>query len=228
MIVETVDIVRDLVALLRPKIVIDSIVDNANGTYTIYTCNTKHVNTGLTFSVDDVLYTVQSFVKDESIIVTGESIITGPSFLLDVPKFWHGSILETNKNLTGIAHMDEKVPMVYLRRPYRDSFKAKDSSIERESDVTIYFLTEDLFHKYDIDQRDIECIYPMRSLCYEFIELLRKNSQIAVIGNYDIENKEKFGVVNSKGSEKVLFDTPLSGCELSITIPITKNYKCKC
>jgi len=227
MIVETVDIIRDLVALLRLKVTIDSVTDNANGTYTITTCDTRHIQTGMPITIDTVDYVVKSFVKDTSFVLEGDSIVTASSFFLDAPKFWHGSILETNKNLTGILDMNEKVPMVYLRRPYRDSFNEADSAIERDSDVTLYFLCEDVF-KDDIDKRDIECIYTMRSLLYSFVEMLRRNKYIGEIGSFQVENKEKFGVVNSKGTEKVLFDTPLSGCELNISIPIKINYQCKC
>mgnify|MGYP003402917775 CR=1 FL=1 len=228
MIIETVDIIRDLVASLQLKVVVDSVTDNLDATYTITTKCTRHIQTGMSFSVSSVDYTVISFVRDVSFTVSGASTIAVTSFLLPAPKFWHGSILETNKTLTGIMHMSEKVPMVYLRRPYRDNFNRDDSAIERDSDVTIYFLCEDNFQQYDIDDRDIECIYPMRSLLYSFVEMLKDNPQIGKIESFEVENKERFGVVNSKGVEKALFDTPLSGCELSITIPIKKNYQCKC
>jgi len=228
MIIETVDIIRDLVASLQLKVVVDSVTDNLDGTYTIETKCTRHVQTGMSFSVSSVDYIVTAFVRDVSFTVSGASAIAVTSFLLPAPKFWHGSILETNKTLTGITDMNEKVPMVYLRRPYRDNFNRDDSANERDSDVTIYFLCEDNFQQYDIDDRDRECIYPMRSLLYSFVEMLKSNPQIGLIGSFEVENKERFGVVNSKGVEKALFDTPLSGCELSITIPIKKNYQCKC
>lgn len=226
--IETVDIIRDLVAQLRVKVIVRSVTDNLDGTFTITTCDTKHINIGLTFTIASVVYTVVSFVKDTSFIVSGASTISVSSFFLDAPKFWHGSILETNKNLVGIMNMEEKVPMVFLRRPYRDTFFNRNETNDRESDCTIYFLTEDLFDQYDIDERDKECIEPMRSMLYSFVELLKDNYQIGVIESFQVENKEKFGVVPSKGTEKVLFDTPLSGCELSLSIPVMRNYKCKC
>ncbi|MEB3151460.1 MAG: hypothetical protein VKL60_20890 [Sphaerospermopsis sp.] len=228
MIVETVDIIRDLVASLQLKVVVDSVADNMDGTYTVTTKCTRHIQSGMSFSVSGVDYVVISFERDVSFTVLGASTISVSSFLLPAPKFWHGSILETNKTLTGIADMSEKVPMVYLRRPYKDNFNRDDSAIERDSDVTLYFLCEDNFQQYDIDDRDKECIYPMRSLLYSFVEMLKNNSQIGIIDSFDVENKERFGVVNSKGVEKALFDTPLSGCELNIIIPIKKNYQCKC
>lgn len=228
MIIETVDIIRDLVESLQLKVVVDSVTANVNGTYTVTTTCTRHLQTGMSFSVSSVDYVVVSFVRDVSFTVSGASAISVSSFLLPAPKFWHGSILETNKTLTGISDMSEKVPMVYLRRPYRDNFNRDDSANGRQTDVTLFFLSEDNFQQYDIDDRDNECIYPMRSLLYSFVEMLKNNSQIGTIESYEVENKERFGVVNSKGVEKALFDTPLSGCELSITIPIKKNYQCKC
>ncbi len=228
MIIETVDIIRDLVATLQLSVNVGSVTANVNGTYTVATTCTRHLQTGMSFSVSGIDYVVVSFVRDVSFTVSGASTISVSSFLLPAPKFWHGSILETNKTLTGISDMSEKVPMVYLRRPYRDNFNRDDSANGRQTDVTLFFLSEDNFQQYDIDDRDNECIYPMRSLLYSFVEMLKNNSQIGTIESYEVENKERFGVVNSKGVEKALFDTPLSGCELSITIPIKKNYQCKC
>ena len=228
MIVETVDIIRDLVESLQLKVVVDLVTDNGDDTYTVETKCTRHIQSGMSFSVSSVDYVVTAFVRDVSFTISGASTISVSNFLLPAPKFWHGSILETNKTLTGITDMGEKVPMVYLRRPYRDNFNRDDSANERDSDVTIYFLSEDNFAQYDIDDRDNECIYPMRSLLYSFVQMLKDNSQIGQIDSFDVENKERFGVVNSKGTEVALFDTPLSGCELNITIPIKKNYQCKC
>ena len=228
MINETVDIIRDLVATLQLSVNVGSVTANVNGTYTVATTCTRHLQTGMSFSVSGIDYVVVSFVRDVSFTVSGASTISVSSFLLPAPKFWHGSILETNKTLTGISDMSEKVPMVYLRRPYRDNFNRDDSANGRQTDVTLFFLSEDNFQQYDIDDRDNECIYPMRSLLYSFVEMLKNNSQIGMIESFEVENKERFGVVNSKGVEKALFDTPLSGCELSITIPIKKNYQCKC
>ena len=228
MIIETVDIIRDLVATLQLSVNVGSVTANVNGTYTVTTTCTRHLQTGMSLSVSGVDYVVVSFVRDVSFTVSGASTISVSSFLLPAPKFWHGSILETNKTLTGISDMSEKVPMVYLRRPYRDNFNRDDSANGRQTDVTLFFLSEDNFQQYDIDDRDNECIYPMRSLLYSFVEMLKNNSQIGIIESFEVENKERFVVVNSKGVEKALFNTPLSGCELSITIPIKKNYQCKC
>jgi len=69
MIIETVDIIRDLVASLQLKIIVDSVTDNANGTYTIETCNTRHIQSGMSFSVSSVDYVVTSFVRDVSFTV---------------------------------------------------------------------------------------------------------------------------------------------------------------
>ena len=139
-------------------------------------------------------------------------------------------MLDTNTKLTGIMQMDAKTPMVYLRRPYRDQFEAEDSAVERTVTCVIYFLCEDGFEEYDIDQRDTECIKPMRSMAYAFVDMLKSNSQIAgnLIDAYTIEDKLKFGIYTEKGVEKAYWDTNVSGCELNIDIPVNRNYECNC
>lgn len=225
---ETIDIIKALVSELEVVVNVKSVTVNGNGTQTIETCDTKHISIGLQFTIISTTYTVVSFVRNESFTVEGSAVITGKTITLDAPKFFHGSIYETNKELTGIPDMQDKVPMIYLRRPYTDVFDNRFGQNDRVSDCSIFFLTEDNFSEFDSDMRDIECINPMRSLLYSFVELLNSRKGVNIIESFTVDNREKFGVVSQNGVEKVLFDTPLSGCELTISIPIMKSFKCNC
>lgn len=226
MIDNPIDIIRDLVSQLTIWVTIQSVTDNTDGTATLLSKDTKYLNSGMTVKVIGVAYTVKSVVKDVSFVLDG----VPPLGLVEIepPKFWHGTVLETNKTLTGIADMEDKVPMVYYVRNWRSEVNKMDGANELVLDARLLFLTEDNFNEWDIDKRDEECIVPMNRLHYYFVESLRKNNQIGIIESYSLDSVDKFGVVNSKGAEKALFDTPLSGVDSSITIPIKRNYQCKC
>ena len=76
--IETVDVVGDLVAQMDTTVKINAIVDNADGSYTISTCNTKYLRPCTFFDVDGVTYEVTDgvFTKDEILSWNGNSYIT--------------------------------------------------------------------------------------------------------------------------------------------------------
>jgi len=226
MIDNPIDIIRDLVSQLTIWVTIQSVTDNTDGTATLLSKDTKYLNSGMTVKVIGVAYAVKSVVKDVSIVLDG----VPPLGLVEIepPKFWHGTVLETNKTLTGIKDMADKIPMIFYVRSWHSQIQALDSANEMVLDARILFLTEDNFSAFDPDKRDDECIVPMNRLHFYFVEMLRKNKQVGIIESYSLDSIDKYGVVSAKGMEKSLVDAQLSGVDSSITIPIKRNYQCKC
>ena len=71
MTLETVDIIRDLVANWKIRLKISAVTDNGDGTFTILVCNTFYAQTGRPFTIYGITYTVISFVKDTSMVISG-------------------------------------------------------------------------------------------------------------------------------------------------------------
>jgi len=226
MIDNPIDIIRDLVSQLTIWVTVQSVTDNGDGTSTLLSKDTKYLNSGMTVKVIGIEYTVKSVVKDVSFVLDGV-----PSLGLveiEPPKFWHGTVLETNKTLTGIKDMADKIPMIFYVRSWRSKIQEIDNANEMVLDARLLFLTEDNFSSFDPDKRDDECVVPMNRLHYYFVEMLRKNKQVGTIDSYGLDSIDKYGVVSAKGAEKSLVDAQLSGVDSSITIPIKRNYQCKC
>lgn len=224
----TISIVRELVNAMQFKFTIKSVVDNADGTYLLNTGPTHYLqkNSNSKFIIDGNEYYILSVVLNTSVLVSGSVAPVASTFNLPGLKFFHGTIKQTNTELANeglYLDMADKCPMAYLLRPFEEDIDAQDlndSPIERESPITIFFLTEANFDDWKIDDFDHEAIDPMWSVAQTFIETVKAAPGIDKIDKYKIVDKIKFANYNINGADKILFKDNLSGKEVNITLPI--------
>jgi hypothetical protein len=228
--VNTIDIIKDLVTNLDLKLNVTSVV-TVGTTYKLFTCNTYYLAPQSKVTINAVVYTVVSIVNNEYIIVSGASLPSKGVYSLPAPYFTHGTVKQANEELSMESDMFKKTPMVFLRRPFSEVFYNGQQSDERNVDLTLYFLTQADFEHWQIDSFDANAIKPMYNLMNAFINMLNNNKYInkANISEFRIEEKIKFGIyVNDKGYENSIFNDTLSGVQLSLSLPIRKNYTCTC
>lgn len=228
--VNTIDIIKDLVTNLDLKLNVTS-VETVGSTYKIFTCNTYYLAPKSKITINAVVYTVVSLINNEYIIVTGASLPIKGVYTLPSPYFTHGTVKQANEELSMESDMFKKTPMVFLRRPFSEVFYNGQQSDERNVDLTLYFLTQADFEHWQIDSFDANAIKPMYNLMNAFINMLNNNRYInkANISEFRVEEKIKFGIyVNEKGYENSIFNDTLSGVQLSFSLPIRKNYTCTC
>lgn len=229
---ETVDVIGELITAWIMPFVITSVVDNADGTYTLTVPKTYYLIPGKyrTLTINSIDYIITDVVNNASITLRGSVVPPTSTFNLPVPYYFNGTILQTNTELKKESNLYEKTPMVYLRRPFTETLDAKDlnnSDVANEAPLVIYFLTEATFAKWSTAEHDLYAIKPMRNLAYEFIEMLKVNAKyIERLTNYDITDQIKFGVITQKGVEAGLWSDNYSGVEMDITLGI--KYQCIC
>ena len=222
----TVNIVRDLVSNMVFPFTIKSVVDNADGTYLLTTGRTHYLqkNNNTIFVIGGNDYTILEVVINESVLVKGDVLPVASKFNLPSPFFCHGSIVQVNADNTQIIDMQDKIPMVYLLRPFGEEVDAMDDNdplIEREPELTLFFLTEAFFNSgWTTDDYDLNAIEPMWSMMNTFIETCKASEGIGKIETYRVEDKIKFANYNFKGADTKLFNDSLSGKQLDITLPI--------
>jgi len=225
-IVETVDIVRSLVSELNKTINIDSIVDNLDGTYTVETCDTYYLHECLKITIDAVTYTVKSVEKNVSFVIKGDVLPTATSFELPAPFYFHGTVIQTNQELINFDQFD-KLPMAYLLEVLEDDFFNRDEINDRESDIRLFFLTTANFADWKTGDHYKSAIEPMRSVAYNFINVLNNSKLINIFATYTLINRVNFGVYTTdKGNTKNIFNDNMSGVELRLTLPIRKVLNC--
>jgi hypothetical protein len=229
---ETVDIVNDLVSEMSFEVTITLINDNLDGTYTLSTCNTYHLQECFKITYNSAQWTIQSLVKDTSItikpVLDSTPAPTELSFEAYAPYYFHGTVIQTNLELEQISNSSLKTPMIYLLEIVEDTFFNRDNQLERESDLRLFFLTQANFVDWKTQDTYTQAIEPMRSLAYSFIDTLNKSKLISIFAEYRLINHTKFGVyVTDKGYENRIFNDNLAGVEMRITLPVLQENDCK-
>lgn len=195
------------------------------------TCNTKWARVGKI--VTDQLnnkYNITEVATDEYLILqpinhTNEQIEV---LYLNDPFWITGTKLATNSEWSKAEkNLMKKTPLIWLLEVIRLRRFGRDSVIEFESDLRMFFLDEtNVAQYYTADHRE-NVVYPMERLCDEFIKVVEANRNYQTIENYDIITFSRFGVERDNGMFQNVLDANLSGVELRITLTKYKE-NCKC
>lgn len=235
MVKETVDIVNDLINELEIKVNFDQVFDNLDGTYTISTKNTGYLFPTYEFQLSGVNYKVlnqagKEFEFNNKFTVKGNAAPIGSYLIMDNIKYYHGTVIATKEELKQKELSKDKFPMAFLLEVLDDEFNNEDdSSIDRESQIRLFFLSETDESNWNTNEHYEYSIKPMRNLVYNFIYHLNRSNKIGKFNSYNAINHAKFGVyVSGQGHTKRIFNDKLSGVELRINLPIKKSRNCSC
>lgn len=222
------DIIETLVNQLTFTETINNLIDNVDGTYTIEVCNTFHTQPICsTITIGATSYKVTQVVNNTSITFIASSLPVGTTFSIEGPKYFHGTRIAINNELTKITQGSNKFPFVFVWEVIREIFNLdEEARIERNSDLRIFFLGQ---RPPGVDKTDTlyqDAVVPMWNLAHEFVKLLKnKRCTIGELdGNYTVVNFAKFGVEGTAGATDSFFNEELSGTELRIDLPILKNF----
>lgn len=227
----TPTIIGELISGFNPSTTINAIVDNLDGTFTITVCNTLNIREKLTFKIGATDYEAKS-VDTELCTITYESASAplSSNLVYGSPMFYfHGTPMATGNELSKINESSEKTPMAYLLEIVTD-IKDNDpeSLIDRNSDVSLFFLDEANFGDWDTDQHYSNAIVPMMNYAELFVKYLDSTSGIGKIDSYQLTYHAKFGlnIRTNSGHIQNLFPEKLSGVQLRVTLPILRSLTC--
>lgn len=218
----TVEVIESLVELLEFTVGITAVTDNGDGTFTIETCNTYHLQPGFNVTIGGNEYLIESVIRNEEIVVSGTEPITDPTFVAYTPFYYHGTPVQVSRELTEIVVASDKTPMVYLSEELKEKYFARDSAIDREVPCQIFFLTQCDFENWLTADYHNYAINPMRELALEFVETCKRSKLIGKFTEFEIDTRQRVGVVTSGQGKKNFGDAHLSGVELRITLPINR------
>lgn len=224
------DIIETLVNQLTFTEVINNLIDNTDGTFTIEVCNTFHTQPKCsTITIGALPYKVTQVVNNTSITFTASVAPVGTTFSIEGPNYFHGTRIAINNELSNITKGSEKMPMVFVWEVIREIFNLDDEDrIERTSDLRIFFLGQRPPGVDKTDKLYADAVVPMWNLSHEFIKLLKNNVQIGELdGNFTLVNFAKFGVEGVNGATDSFFNEELGGTELRIDLPILKKFTCE-
>jgi hypothetical protein len=194
-------------------------------------CNTKWARVGkIVKDAENKEFLINELVTDSYIVATplvGETTLNGTIYLQDL-FFITGTKRATNNEWTMASNnLNNKLPLVWLLEVISENGFGRNSSIEKEMDIRLFFLDEtDPSQYYTADHRE-QVVKPMQKLMLEFIEVIEQNRKFKSIENYQYKTFSRFGVENEKGMMQNVLDANLSGVALEITLTRYKE-NCKC
>ena len=222
---EITNVVKDLLNSINYELI---------GNYdsgSFFTCNTKWARMGkIVTDIYGNKYLINGVTVDFSIKISPIGHANEPTDILYLPfPFWiTGTKLATNTEWTK-AEKDlmKKTPLAWLLEVIRVRKYGRESAVEFESDLRLFFLDEtNVAQYYTADHRE-NVVYPMERLCDEFIKVVEANRNYQTIENYDIITFSRFGIERDNGMFQNVLDANLSGVELRITLTKYKE-NCKC
>lgn len=227
---ETYSLLEPIINAIDNSMMIDTIIDNLDGTYKLEMCFTKWLTIGSNIVIDGEDYKVIDFEYNDWIKVEGLVLPTIYGFEIDLPFKFRGTIIATSEELNNINLSWNKFPMIYLHEIVRERFNDnEEETIERESECDLYFLVDSNNQDWLTKDHYSYAIRPMRSLLFEFISALNNSKTVGAVDTYEVFDHAKFGVYFSdKGHTKKIFNDDLSGTQLKITIPFLKGIDCAC
>ena len=161
-------------------------------------------------------------------IPIGAGTFGSATYELVKPYFISGTRLATNSEWTKVTpNLMDKTPLIWLLEVIRFRGFGKESTMEFESDLRLFFLDEtNVSQYYTVDHRE-NVVYPMEQLALEFINTVGKNRNFKTIEEYEMITFSRFGVERDQGMFQNILDANLSGVELRIKLEKFKE-NCKC
>jgi len=148
--------------------------------------------------------------------------------ILPNPFYLSGTKIAANNEWTRVSNsLMAKTPVVWLLELIRFKRYGRESAIDFESDIRLFFLDETNVTQYYTSEHRSNVVVPMTALANEFVETLQSNRQFKTVLQHDIVTFSRFGVEQDKGVFKNILDANLSGVELRVTLTKYKE-NCKC
>ena len=226
---QIVDIIETIINKLDYTFIISSVLNNGDGTYTLFSTNTYYCSKYHTVTIGGNEYTTESIIFNESITVKPFGHNNDPllekSFYLPSPAFFHGTVVSANEEITKTIQIGkETYPIVYLNNSPKERFVADELSVlERYSPIKLYFLGLTSYGDNLNPDFLTEILKPLSNVEAKFFEELKKSNNIGLLtDDWGRLNIPRFARENENGETELIFSAQLSGLELDITIPVNK------
>lgn len=223
----TQEIIESLFSTFTPVITIESITDNGDGSWDIEVAEILNTRPKRYITISDTQYLVTAVNAITKVItITSGDPVVGTTYMAPTVFFFHGTPIATSIELNNIKDASLKLPMCYLFEIIRDrKFPDPLSSIDREVEVTLYFLDQADYQTWDTDHHYELAIMPMARFAEVFFkDYLFHHKQLAYMSDYEMTYYPKFDPQTSlNGVLKTVFSDQMSGVGVRVTFQIKKS-----
>jgi len=202
---------------------LEGVYDALNGVTEV--CKTKYARVGKTIQDEMLNVYVISEVEDDTYIKAGTA---NGKLYLNNPYYISGTQIAANREWSIFTdNLENKTPLIWLLNDIRYTQYGRDSTIDWESELRIFFLDETNITDYYSADHVTNVVEPMSELCTLFIQAINKNRKFQTIESYEVKNFTRFGIEEASGYFRNILDANLSGVELQINL-VRYKENCKC
>jgi hypothetical protein len=195
---------------------------------TTYSCNTKWARVGKYVWNNNHEFLIKAIEENVWLIGHNDTEVMDGIIYLPQPFFIHGTKKATNREWTILSNnVSSKTPIIWLLGSLNYKQFGRESTIDIESSLRIFFLDETDVTNYYTADHVTQVVYPMEQLALEFIATINRNRNFKTIEDWEIIEFTRFGVEQENGMFQNILDANLSGVELRITLTKYKE-NCKC
>lgn len=197
-----------------------------------YVCDTKWMRVGkIVTDSSDNKFRISEILVDEYVVgkpLDESSPALDGLITIPEPFFISGTKIATNREWTlSTNKMSEKTPLSWLLEMIRLSKKGRESAIDFETELRLFFLDEtDVRNYYTSDHRE-NVVQPMSRLAKAFLDSVSQNRSFQTIEEFELITFSRFGVEADEGMFENILDANLSGVELRVNLVKFKE-NCKC
>ena len=200
-----------------------------DGTNTVITaCDIFHLREQMSVLIDGSPYVVISVDQDLNTFTVAGDLSASVGFVVSNPFYFWGTPLQAQTELSNTAPAD-KYPFVYLKEIIKERNFDQFASLERESDVRIFFLDE--MNKQDWHTAELysNVLVGLNKLVDAVILQLRADTRFFTESTtFERINHSDFGlkIVTNQGHIEALFADNLSGVEFVFTLSVRSCCAC--
>ena len=208
----------------------DSTIEGSYNDPKTFTCDSKWARVGKKVTNSDGDEFLLTEVDFDTFIIGENTDLINLDGVINLPQpfFIHGTKKATNREWTILSNdVTAKTPIIWLLGSLNFKQFGRESTIDIESSVRIFFLDETDVANYYTADHITNVVYPMEQLAKEFIETINRNRNFKTIEDWEIIEFTRFGVEQENGMFQNILDANLSGVELRITLTKYKE-NCKC
>lgn len=192
----------------------------------ITVCDTHHLVEGSIVTINGNPVTVQKVENSTTLTFSGNACPIATEIVIAAPNFFSGTVKATESELSTIIDGRKKTTMIYLFQVLKEKRNRNPESVlDRKVQLRMFFVEDDARNGLLTDEKYTDYINAMDNCAEDFITRCEESVLIESFEDedYDIIPHSELGYYDENGHKKNLFSMPLSGIELLIKLPFSKE-----
>lgn len=222
-----IEVVRRIVSEMTPVITIENVTTNSDGDYEVSVCKTYWLTVESPVVINGENYIVKDINIDSLLTLRGNTPPPLDFIQLDSPDFFHGTHRKVNEE----SHIKQTylLPFVYLPVPTVIGETSYDSDIAYTADISPLFLVPYDERRDETDLHQELFIEPANRMADLFQKIvLNSRDKFDRPNTFTRREWMNFGEPARWGNNDKIFDSNVSGVELTLDLIVQDDYACEC